>query len=506
MDSPGYRKRTIALLFVLLLVRFWLGQTFELTGQEAYLWLLGRGENLDWGYWDKGILVPWLIRLGTCFFGDTELGVRWISAVIYSVTGFLIFWSARRWFSARAAFGAVVVYAVTPLYTWQLLLMDEATSSLGLMMLALVAYREGVDTDKWAWWVAAGTVSGLAVHVSWFNGIWALGLLGYMLSDPVRRHRLLDPKTMLVPGMVAVFSIPIAMWYWRPEAAGLLARLNKVPLMQDRYDFSFLHGLEFIGAQVWLLSPGIFLGIVMAFYLYGRAAFTHSRYSLLLAMSLPGIAVQVFASFWQAEDSTVMPSLYLPALFLAANLWSEISLRERAWRTAGVMIVSLAAVQSVLGLVPPLGPSLGSHLYRPYRIQDATDEVERHKQDQGAAFVIAPDAILASLLTFYLPTQQMAYVAPGTGVRSQFDFWTGYRDSENHRAILVTIRSDPPQILQEQYAVIEPLTDMIVPNGEKAGWRFFFCDEFRKEEGDDSGRPNELIPDAGGMGDGQLPQ
>lgn len=37
MVNPGYRKRTIGLLILLLLVRFWYGQTFELSGREAYL-------------------------------------------------------------------------------------------------------------------------------------------------------------------------------------------------------------------------------------------------------------------------------------------------------------------------------------------------------------------------------------------------------------------------------------------------------------------------------------
>src|ERR1700761_1278272 len=86
MVHPGYRKRTIVLLLVVLLVRFWYGQTFELSGQEAYLWLQGHGSNLSPAYWERGPLVPLLIRIGTEFFGDTELGVRWLSAVIASTS------------------------------------------------------------------------------------------------------------------------------------------------------------------------------------------------------------------------------------------------------------------------------------------------------------------------------------------------------------------------------------------------------------------------------------
>ena len=58
MVNPGYRKRTIFLLVALLVVRFWFGQTFELSGQEAYLWLQGHGSNLSPAYWERGPMVP----------------------------------------------------------------------------------------------------------------------------------------------------------------------------------------------------------------------------------------------------------------------------------------------------------------------------------------------------------------------------------------------------------------------------------------------------------------
>src|SRR5258708_37486892 len=104
MVHPGYRKRTIFLLVALLLVRFWFGQTFELSGQEAYLWLQGHGTNLSPAYWERGPFVPCLIRVGTAFFGDTELGVRWPAAVICFMTAFVFSSLPRHSFNPRAPF------------------------------------------------------------------------------------------------------------------------------------------------------------------------------------------------------------------------------------------------------------------------------------------------------------------------------------------------------------------------------------------------------------------
>src|ERR1700677_1434265 len=122
MVHPGYRKRTIFLLVALLLIRFWFGQTFELSGQEAYLWWEGHW-RLSLSYWAQGPLVPWLIRVGTAFFGDTELGVRWPAAVICCTSGFILFYLARHWFNARVAFWTVVLFIIVPMYAWKLYFM-----------------------------------------------------------------------------------------------------------------------------------------------------------------------------------------------------------------------------------------------------------------------------------------------------------------------------------------------------------------------------------------------
>src|ERR1700743_1184146 len=119
MVQPGYRKRTIFLLVALLLIRLWFGQTFELSGHEAFLWWQGHGNNLSLGYWEQGPFVPWLIRIGTMFFGDTELGVRWAAAWICCASGFVLFYLARHWFNARAAFWTVVLFLLIPMFAWK---------------------------------------------------------------------------------------------------------------------------------------------------------------------------------------------------------------------------------------------------------------------------------------------------------------------------------------------------------------------------------------------------
>ncbi len=185
MVHPGYRKRTIFLLVALLLVRFWFGQTFELSGQEAYLWLQGHGTNLSPAYWEHGPFVPcpdpaW----ARAFFGDTELGVRWLSAVICCMSGFILFYLARHWFDARAAFWTVVLFLVIPMYAWKLSFMTEAAASIGLMALAMFAFCLAMEEDRAWWWLLGGAACGLALLVAMSNALWIVGAGALFCDQP----------------------------------------------------------------------------------------------------------------------------------------------------------------------------------------------------------------------------------------------------------------------------------------------------------------------------------
>ena len=260
MTQPGYRKRTIVLLVALLLVRLWFGQTFELSGNEAYLWWQGHGSNLSPAYWERGPLVPWLIRIGTTFFGDTELGVRWPAAVICCTSGFILFYLARHWYTARAAFWTVVLFILLPMYAWKLSFMTEATASVGLMALTMFAFCRAVEEDKFWWWLLGGTACGLGLLVALANAWWIVGLLLYFAVSPSRRVRLQEPLLWSMIIFACLFLLPV-IWWWRgPQVADVIHTrlLNALPLS---HSFSPGEGFSFMGSEILTLSPLFFASL-----------------------------------------------------------------------------------------------------------------------------------------------------------------------------------------------------------------------------------------------------
>jgi len=499
MVHPGYRKRTIFLLVALLLVRFWFAQTFELSGQEAYLWLQGHGTNLSPAYWERGPLVPFLIRVGTTFFGDTELGVRWLAAVICCCSGFVLFYLARHWFNARAAFWTVVLFIVIPIYAWKFSFMTEATVSTGLMALALVAFCRAVEEDKVWWWLLGGTACGMALLVALPNAWWMAGLLLYFAVNPERRPRLFEALLWSTIIFTCLFLLPIIWWWHGPQVADVAHThiLNAWPLS---HSFSLNQGFHFIWTEIFYLSVPFFILMAVVLWRLGRQLWDDPRYALLVCLALPGLAWLNFSAFFHEGRFELVPALFLPLILLVGCYTARLTQVDRLakWIVGGVFV--LAAVQSFCGLNPfyivakPDGQ--GYQITRTRSGENVTgfdsdkrqiswrnlaDHVVQIQRDVGATLIITDSTSMASALSFYLPRNPFVYVVSKPDVITHFDFWPSYDQSAspNDSALFISRSNDTtaPADIVKNFANVAQLEDPPFPDFDKS-WSIWNCQQF----------------------------
>jgi 4-amino-4-deoxy-L-arabinose transferase-like glycosyltransferase len=515
MVHPGYRKRTIFLLIALLLLRFWFSQTFELSGAEAYLWLQGHGTNLSPAYWERGPFVPCLIRIGTTFFGDTELGVRWPAAVICCTSGFILFYLARHWFSARAAFWTVVLYILIPMYAWKLSFMTEATASIGLMALALFAFSLAIEKDRGWWWLLGGVACGLALLVALPNAWWVVGLVLYFASTPDRRMRLREAWLWGTIIFTSLFLFPL-IWWWRgPQVADVAHTriLNAWPLT---HGFSLNQGFHFIGLEIFYLCPLFFVLLLAILWHLGRQIWKDPRYGLLISLALPGLVWQNFSAFFHEGRFELVPALFLPLVLLAGGYMARLAMVNRAAQWVSVVVLVVAALQSVAGLNPfYLAPRSDGHGYELRRTQSGenvtgfyagkrqiswrnlAEAVQSLQRDQGvgATLIIADTPETASALSFYLPHNPFVYVDSKPNVITHFDFWPGYAQSAspNDSALFLSHSThpghpaDPPSAdLVRNFASVTPLDDPPLPDFDKS-WDIWNCQNFIGSGGQNPG-------------------
>src|SRR5438876_80491 len=77
---------------------------------EAQYWTWS--QILDWGYYSKPPGIAWQIKFGTSFFGNTELGVRFVSVVISSLQSLAVYFLAQKAHArVSTAFWAAIIMA-----------------------------------------------------------------------------------------------------------------------------------------------------------------------------------------------------------------------------------------------------------------------------------------------------------------------------------------------------------------------------------------------------------
>ena len=486
MNQTGYRKRVTLLLFSLLLLRFWYGQTFELTGAEAMVWL--RGKHLALGYWGQGPILPCLASLGVHFFGVTELGLRWVAAAITAASGFLLFYVARQIFGARAGFCTLVLYLLLPLYVWQPLLLSEATVNIGLMAAALLTFRQAAERDRLADWVLAGLVAALAVLLSGWNLLWALGLLLFRAMDEHRHERWWRPRVGLFLGLALLGFVPFFAWHARiglPHDLGASA-WYWLSSKQYRNDLDPHPALGFGGLWSFVREQGVWLspvGAAALAYAVWRAreeVFLRRSHLFLLSLAVPGMIVQTILSFRNLQNQDALSALYLPILVLGGGvasrrLWGA---HHFFWRRIASVIVVLAAAQSFSGLLPKVAERVWPRYsaVRPIHERHWVAEVERMQREIGAGVIVTDTPRTAALLQFYLPFHPFVHVV--TERVTQFDFWeaSGFKEGEGEapNALLLLRAAEVPDSVRRDFAVIRPLPAIPIPEAD--GWRFFLCE------------------------------
>ena len=504
MVHPGYRKRTIFLLVALLLVRFWFGQTFELSGQEAYLWLQGHGTNLSPAYWEHGPLVPLLIRIGTAFFGDTELGVRWLAAVICCLTGFILFYLARHWFNARAAFWTVVLFILLPMYAWKLSFMTEASASVGLMAVALFAFSLAIEKNRGRWWLLGGGACGLALLITLANAWWVAGLVIYFAVSPERRPRLREGWLWGTIAFACLFLVPL-IWWWRGPQVADVAHTRILSAWPLSHGFSFNQGFHFIALEVFYLCPLFFILLLVVLEHLGRRLWEDPRYCLLLCLAVPGLVWENFSAFFHDGRFELIPALFLPLVLLAGCYMAHVSSVDKKAQWVAIFVLICAAAQSLAGLNPlyvtPRSDGNGFALRRSqsgeniagfYSARHRTswrnlaDAVQGLQRDLGATLIIADTPQTASALSFYLPHNPFVYVADKPDLITHFDFWPGYAQSAspNDSAIYISHSTSPdhpadlPTVdIVKNFASVTPVDDPQLPGFDKS-WDIWSCQNF----------------------------
>jgi len=188
---------------------------YALTAKEMVQsgdWLSPRIYGQFW--FDKPIMIYWLIALSFKVFGFTDFAARLPSALFSAGSVAFVYWFGQKLFNnTKTALLSALVLA-TSLEFWVLAKMIITDAVLFFFTsVSLATLYLGLRNTGWGWYVVAYATAGLAVLTKGPVGLVLPGLIiiGYIA---LTRQWQLGKRLFLLPGLV-IFLLVAGPWYWQ---------------------------------------------------------------------------------------------------------------------------------------------------------------------------------------------------------------------------------------------------------------------------------------------------
>jgi 4-amino-4-deoxy-L-arabinose transferase-like glycosyltransferase len=458
--------RLLALLWLLALTSFhlWLVASgrWPLAADEAHYWEWSR--RLDWSYYSKGPMVAYLIAVSTRLGGDTEFWVRLPAVFLGTATAGIGYLMARRIFqSERAGFLCVVLLSLMPLYAAGSCLMTIDPPFVFCWGLAGVCLLRILRQQGDMAWYGVGIALGFGLLSKYTMLMLVPCVLLWLLLSPRLRpwFRRREPYEAVVLGLL-IFS-PVIVWNARHGwLSGRHVLIQAGAGGERGLVASLLGGPEFFGTQLGVISPFLFVLLLLAAAWAWRQGLRRGRDDLLLLACL-SVPVFLFFQVWSfvtKVQANWAAHAYFTAAVAAAG-WRESWVdwgehRRGTRRLNGLVLASILLPALVLpvGFFPDLLGIFGA------RVPAAVDLVSKRLRgwpELGEAvaevmrsappspFLVSDRYQIASELAFYVPGHPRVWNANFGRRMNQYDLWDDWDALLGRDGLFVTYgNGDPP--------------------------------------------------------------
>lgn len=313
----------ILILFLFaLLFRAFFALNIGLVDDEAYHWSWTK--SLQLSYFDHPGMIAWLEAVSTAFFGDTVLGIRFVSFLCFTGVVVLIYRFTKELFDQTAAVFAGALLLTSPFWGFGGYVASPEPPFMLLWIAASWVFWQGVREDSQRWstkktWLTLGLLMGLGLNTKFIIALLAPGFGLYLLATPSRRKDLLTPWPWLGMLIATILCSPVFIWNY----------LHDWPSF--RYQFASRHAgqgvniyrwLTFISAQLLFYTPTLYFLLVISF-ISSLIKFKEPRWRLLFCLAAPSFIIfytQPFFADYKPHWSGAACTLLLMG---AGAIWSQ---------------------------------------------------------------------------------------------------------------------------------------------------------------------------------------
>ena len=216
---------------------------------EAYYWIWS--QSMDWGYFDHPPAIALIVKIGTLIFGDTTLGVRFVTVLLSGLTiffswkltsedirnkqnSFLIFFALLISIPGFEMYGFITTPDVPLLFSFSLY---------------LLAFRKLIDKQTVQNSLLWALTAAMLIYSKYHGGL-------IILVSVIVQPKLLKQWTTYLAGFVALLLIaPHIYWQYNHDFISIEYHL----FQRTSGGFDISHPLEYIGNTIGILNPALFV-------------------------------------------------------------------------------------------------------------------------------------------------------------------------------------------------------------------------------------------------------
>ena len=344
-----------------LLLKLVVAARLPLFVDEAFYWQEGR--HLAAAYSDLPGLTAWLARLGVALGGEHAFALRAPFLVIAALVPLLMVRITSREFGEGYGWQAGCFALLLPLAgTLGLLALPDAMLALATLLCVDAGARLLREVSAAAALeLALGLALGALSHYR-FIAVIGVGFAALLLL-PDGRRALRDVRVWTAIALGASAWVPLMAWNLDNADAGLRFQLV------DRHPWAFhADGILFLGIQALMVTPLLFVALVMAGWRGRHKAAPATRYFAYLGglVVLGFFALGFFADTERVSFHWPLPGYLalLPLLPAMLSRWPH-PLRIATWLLAGVGLVATLGFYTAMSVPQVRERSAANKFYQP---------------------------------------------------------------------------------------------------------------------------------------------
>ncbi|MFA6614104.1 MAG: glycosyltransferase family 39 protein [Endomicrobiia bacterium] len=414
--------------FIRLLVIGHLGITVD----EAHYWVYSK--FLDLSYYDHPPMIGYIVKLFTEIFGINEFAVRFPSVIIFILTSWLFFLSAKKLFNEKTAFIGTVLLNILPVFSFLGAVVTIPDSPLSLFwMLSFYLFINIIETSEKKYWYLLGFVVGLAFLTKYTAVMIFPSIILFLLCS--KQHRFWFAKKELYISIFISFIcfIPVILWNMENNWASFGFQLQH-GFGKSLPKLSFTLFGRSIGAQAGYISPLLFIFYCYALFVCAKNAFIKKNKDALFVASFSLPVLFLFNSI--ATFNEILPHWpamgYLTLTIYVAHLiikfWEKKNFRIFIYIACGLAILMnlLVPIHAMFKIIPiekflpteeankvEYGISkseiidVTNDLYGWKELSNKINEICQTYPVANQPFIFTHKSYLASQIFFYIPNNRV---------------------------------------------------------------------------------------------------